>query len=188
MSKYCAFQLSVLVRVTVLSNSTAAAIPETEPATSAARVLRESPVEPDNPKRRSLMKSASSTPSGSGQQSATRPVTDTQSRMQTGDPLEVGSAESTTLPGASSASTRRRIAVKSEPVAVTTQEAVDGHREKMRIVSLEQVELDNIMELSITGHVLKWARVSILWETVAEQCRWMEPEESKSLDSRQSLA
>ena len=34
--------------------------------------------------------------------------------------------------------TRRRIVGKSEPVAVTTQEAVDGYREKaMRIASVE---------------------------------------------------
>ena len=49
--------------------------------------------------------------------------------------------------------------MKSEPVAVTTQEAVDGYREKaMRIASVERIELGNIMELSITGQVLKWAR------------------------------
>ena len=58
------------------------------------------------------------------------------------------------LPAAPSASIRRRIAVKSEPMAVTTQEAVDGRREKaMRIASVEQIELGNIMELSITGEV-----------------------------------
>ena len=40
------------------SDNTAAAIPEPEPAASAARDLRESPIEPDpNPKRRLLMKS-----------------------------------------------------------------------------------------------------------------------------------
>ena len=32
----------------------------------------------------------------------------------------------------------------------------------MRIASVEQVELGNIMELSITGRVLKWARPSNL--------------------------
>ena len=59
------------------------------------------------------------------------------------------------------ANTRRRIVVKSEPVAVTTQEAVDGSCE-MRIVSVEQSELGNIMELSIMGQALKWARRSNL--------------------------
>ena len=53
--------------------------------------------------------------------------------------------------------------LKSEPVAVTTQEAVDGHCEKaMKIASVEQIELGNIMELSITGQVLRWARQSNL--------------------------
>ena len=49
--------------------------------------------------------------------------------------------------------------MKSEPMAVTTREAVDGYRGKaMIIASVEQIELGNIMELSITGQVLKWAR------------------------------
>ena len=53
--------------------------------------------------------------------------------------------------------------MKSEPVAFTTQEAVDGHCEKaMRIASVEQIEPGNIMELSITGQMLKWARQSNL--------------------------
>ena len=53
--------------------------------------------------------------------------------------------------------------MKSEPVAVTTREAADGHREKaMRSASVEQIELGNIMELSITGQVLRWARQSNL--------------------------
>ena len=30
----------------------------------------------------------------------------------------------------------------------------------MMIASVEQVELGNIMELSVTGHVLRWARQS----------------------------
>ena len=60
------------------------------------------------------------------------------------------------LPSALAASTR--IAEKLTQVAISTQEA-DGCREKaMMIVSVEQVELANIIELSIIGHVLKWAR------------------------------
>ena len=71
--------------------------------------------------------------------------------------------KSTTLPGAASANTRRRIVVKSEPVAVTTQGSVDWYHEKaMRIASVKQAELGNIMELSITGHATKWARQSKL--------------------------
>ena len=83
--------------------------------------------------------------------------------MQVEDTLETGTGEGTASPAAPSANIRRRIAVKSEPVAVTTQEAVDGHCEKaMRIASDEQIELGNIMELSIMGQVLRWARQSNL--------------------------
>ena len=79
--------------------------------------------------------------------------------MQVEDMSETGTGEGTALPAAPSANTRRRIVVKSEPMAVSTQEAVDGYREKaMIIASVEQIELGNIMELSITGQVLKWAR------------------------------
>ena len=149
------------------SDGTTAAVPETgsaapEPmAGSAAPELREDPIEPDpNPKRRVLMKSASSTASGSGQQREKRPIPDGESRMQVEDMSETGTGEGTALPAAPSANTRRRIVVKSEPMAVTTQEAVDGSREKkaMRIASVQQVELGNIMELPITGQVLEWAR------------------------------
>ena len=66
------------------SDDTAAAMPEAEPA---ARDLRENQIESEpNPKRRLLMKSASSTASGSGQQK----VEETEPRMQTGDPLKMG--------------------------------------------------------------------------------------------------
>ena len=70
--------------------------------------------------------------------------------------------------------------LQSEPVAVTTQGAIDRYCEKaMRIASVEQIELGNIMELSITGQVLKWARQSSesLWRTVTTQSGWMELEE-----------
>ena len=131
-------------------------------AAPAATEPREAPVEPDlDPKRRPLLKSASYNASGSGQQGDKRSIPDDESRVQVEDTSETGTGESTALPGAPSANTRRRIVVKSEPVAVTTQEAVDGSCE-MRIASVEQSELGNIMELSITGHVLKWARRSNL--------------------------
>ena len=79
--------------------------------------------------------------------------------MQVEDTSETGTGEGTVLPAAPSVNTRRRIVGKSEPVAVTTQEAVDGYREKAkRIASVEQIELGNIMELSITGQELRWAR------------------------------
>ena len=77
--------------------------------------------------------------------------------------MEMGTDESAAMPSALAANIRRRIAEKSDPVAVTTQEGTDGYREKaMMIASIEQVELGNIMEFSITGHVLKWARQSKL--------------------------
>ena len=116
------------------SDRATAAVPETE---SAAPEPREEPREPEvNPKRRLLLKSASLSASGSGQRKEKRSIPDDESRMQV---------------------------VKSEPVAVTTQEAVDGHCEKtMRIASVEHIELGNIMELSITGQVLRWARQSNL--------------------------
>ena len=92
------------------------------------------------------MKSASSTASGSGQQKEKRSIPDDESRSQFEDMWEMGTGESTALPG-----------------AVTTQEAVDGHCEKaMRVASVEQFELGNIMEQSITGQVLKLARRSNL--------------------------
>ena len=68
------------------SDDTAASMPEAEPAASAARDLRENQIESEpNPKRRLLMKSASSTASGSGQQK----VAEAEPRMQTGDPLKM---------------------------------------------------------------------------------------------------
>ena len=52
--------------------------------------------------------------------------------------------ESTALHRALSASTRRKIAEKSTPEAITTQEGVDGYREQaMRIAGVEQVEWAN---------------------------------------------
>ena len=83
--------------------------------------------------------------------------------MQIEDKPEVEHEERAEPPGAPSTSTRRRNAVKSDPRAVTTQEAVDGYREKaMRIECVEPIELGNIMELSIAGQVLRWARQSNL--------------------------
>ena len=85
------------------------------------------------------MKSASSTESGSGQHREKRPVTDTEPRMHPGDPMEMGTGESTILPVVTSANTRRMILVKSEPVAGTTQEAVDRYREKVMRIA-KQIE------------------------------------------------
>ena len=110
--------------------------------------------------------------------------------MQVEDMSETGTGEGTALPAAPSANTRRRIVVKSEPMAVTTQEAVDGHCEKaMKIASVEQIELGNIMELSTTGQVLRWARRSNLSGGVSlRRADGWEPEESQPSDGRQALA
>ena len=81
-------------------------------------------------KRRLLMKSAPTAASGSGQQREKRSVTNTEAGKQAGDSLEIGTGVSTTAPAALPVNTRRRISMKSEPVAVTTQEAIDGSREK----------------------------------------------------------
>ena len=87
----------------------AATMPEPEPAASAARDLKESPVEPGpNPKRRLLMKSASSAASDSGQHREKRPVTDTESGEQARDPLETGTGENTTSPTALWQSPRKK--------------------------------------------------------------------------------
>ena len=138
------------------SDRSAAEVTEAESSAPAASGPRESPIEPDqNPKRRLIMKSASTTASGSGQKRERRAIPDDDSRMQIEDKSEVDNEERAELPGVPLTSVRRRIAMKSEPRAVTRQEAVDGYREKsMRIESVEQIELDSIMELSITGQVL----------------------------------
>ena len=72
--------------------------------------------EPDpNPKRRLIMKSASTTASGSRQEGERRAISDGDSRMQIEDKPEVENEERGEPPGTPSKSTRRRIAVKSEP-------------------------------------------------------------------------
>ena len=109
------------------------------------------------------MKSASLTARGSGQQREGKAIPDDESGMQVEDKPEIDNEERAEPPRVSSTNIRRRIAVKSEPRAVTTQDAVDGFREKaMKIESVEQIELGSIMELSITGQVLRWARQSNL--------------------------
>ena len=147
------------------SATTAAAAAATGPTTSpAAGPVRENPIEPDvNPKRRLLMKSTPLTASSSGEQGQKRSIPDDESGIQVEDTQKTDTGEGEVSPAAVSTNIRRRIAMKSEPAAVTTQEAIDGSREKvMRIASVEQIELGNLMELSITGQVLKWARQSHL--------------------------
>ena len=130
-------------------------------AESATAGWRENPIEPDpNPKRRMLMKSTSLTASSSsGHSREKRTKSDVESRMQVESTSMPTTNESTELPDTLDANTRRRIVGKSEPVAVTTQEAIDGNREKARrIANFEQIELGNVMELSITGQLIRGAR------------------------------
>ena len=140
-------------------------------AASATPGLRENPIEPDpNPKRRLLMKSASLTASGSGLQREKRPIPDGDLRMQVEDTSATGTGEGTALPAAPSANTRRRIVGKSEPVAVTTQEAVDGYREKARrIASVEQIELGNIWSVNHGSGTQMGKRSEPLWRVVFAQ-------------------
>ena len=110
------------------SDRAAAEVAETESSAPAASGPSENPIEPDpNPKRRLIMKSASTTAIESGQERERRAIPDDDSRMQIEDKSEVDNEERAEPPGAPSTSIRRRFAVKSEPRAVTTQEAVDGY-------------------------------------------------------------
>ena len=122
------------------------------------------------------MKSASSTASCSGQQKE-RSIPDDESRIQVEDMSELGTGESTALPGAPPANTRWRIVVESEPVAVTTQEAVDGYCEKtMRIA---------------VGHgsgAQVGRTIELLWRIVTTQSGLMELQESQPPDSCHALA
>ena len=109
------------------------------------------------------MKSTPLTASSSGEPGQKRSIPDDEPGMQVEDTQKTDTGEGEVSPAAVSTNIRRRIAMKSEPAAVTTQEAIDGSRKKvMRIASVEQIELGNLMELSITGQVLKWARRSNL--------------------------
>ena len=105
------------------SATTAATAAATGPAAGAPR---ENPIEPDvNPKRRLLMKSAPLTASSSGEPGQKRTIPGDESRMQGEDTPKTGTGEGTASPAAIPMNVRRRIAVKSESVEVTTQEAVD---------------------------------------------------------------
>ena len=110
------------------SDRSATEVTEAESLAPAASGPRDSPIEPDpNPKRRVIMKSAST--DSQWEQTGGRKESNLRScmiqRMQIEDKPEVENEERAEPPGARSTSTRRRIAVKSEPRAVTTQEAVD---------------------------------------------------------------
>ena len=153
---------------------------------------REDPIEPDpNPKRRLLMKSTSLTASSSsGHSREKRTTSDVESKMQVENTSLPTISEGTEMSETPTANTRRRIVGKSEPVAVTTQEAIDGYREKTRrIASVEQIELGKH-----NGAVNHWSFASRsttsrpLWRSIFVQCRWMEYEESQPPEGRQVFA
>ena len=100
-------------------------------AESAPAGWREDPIEPDpNPKKRMLMKSTSLTASSSsGHNREKRTKSDGESNMQVESTSVPTTNESTELSETLAENTRRRIVGKSEPVAVTTQEAIDGYRD-----------------------------------------------------------
>ena len=87
------------------SDRATAVVPETDSA--AAPEPRENTIEPEaNPKRRLLMKSASLTASGSGQQRQKRSIPDDESRMQVEDTSETSTGEGTALLAAPSANSQ----------------------------------------------------------------------------------
>ena len=91
------------------------------PAASTSHEVTETTIELDpNSKKRLLVKSASSAASGSGQQHVKRSTTDAELTAPIEVSMEMGTDRRAALPSAMAAITRRRIAVKSEPVAVAT--------------------------------------------------------------------
>ena len=104
--------------------------------------------------------------------------------------MQMGADESAVLHGAVEQNNRRRIAEHSTPAAITTQEGIDGYREKaVRNVSVEQVEFGQHHGVVDHGSCARMGKtIEPLWVTVAEKNRWMELEESLSLDSCQALS
>ena len=80
------------------SDRVAVAVPETE---SAVPEPRANPIEPEaNPKRRLLIKSASLTASGSGQQRQKKSIPDDEPGMQVDDTPDTGTGERAAVPAA----------------------------------------------------------------------------------------
>ena len=135
-------------------------------AASTSHESSENPIEPDpNPKETITHEVSFASSQRQWQQRAKRSAADAELEGRMGVAMDMCSDESAALPSALAANTRRRVAVNTAPVAVTTQEGIDGYREKaMMIASVEQVELGNIMELSITGHVPQMGKtIELLW-------------------------
>ena len=114
------------------------------------------------------MESASSAASGNGQQHVQMSAADVKGEPPTGTHLEIDAGKRGALPSIMEANTRRSIVDETSPAqtqpssstaTITTQEESVRYRGKaMRIASVEQDELGSIMEVSVSGHVLKWAR------------------------------
>ena len=125
--------------------------PATKTAASTSHALTETPIEPDlNPKKRLLVKSASSAASGSGQQHVKRSATDAQHQKHqlmsrwTWDWQKSRTAQRFGSKYQMKQSLRHKAETQC-PVAITTQEGIDEYREKaMRIASVEQVELGSV--------------------------------------------
>ena len=126
------------------------------------------------------MKSASSTASGSGQQGEKRSIRDDESRVQVEDTSETGTGDSTALPGAPSANTRRRNVVKSEPVAVTTQHGLVDHGSSAQVgktikplwrtdtTRMDGRKLKNHSHLTVARHLREKTHTSMLVVTIRE--------------------
>ena len=99
--------------------------------------------------------------------------------MQIEDKPEGDNEERAEPPRAPSTSIRRRIAVKSDPRADTTQEAVDVYREKaMRIASVEQIELGSIVSCQSRVRFSGGQEtIQSFWRSIVVQSGWMEHEE-----------
>ena len=83
--------------------------------------LRETPIELDpNPKRRLLMKSASSAASGSGQEEVQRSATDVEAEPPAEVSMEIKCSKRGALPSAMGPNTRRRIAERTSPAEAQT--------------------------------------------------------------------
>ena len=143
-------------------------------AASTSHESSENPIEPDpNPKETFIHEVSFASSQRQWQQRVKRSATDAELEARMRVAMEMCSDESAALPSALAANTRRRIAENSAPVAVTTQEGIDGYREQAKMIaSVEQVELGNIMELSNHGPCAQMGKtIEALVVTIAAKKR-----------------
>ena len=101
--------------------------------------------------------------------------------------MEMGNDKWAALPSALAANTKSIIFKKSAPITITTQQGIDRNREKgVRITSVEQVELGNIMEQGMCSDGQD--NQTFLVGGVAERSRWVEQEEPQPVDSCKATA